>query len=96
MSLDMFVYKLSTVPVLVDNDAARLIATAPNLSEKAKHIEIRFLACLSWFRSGKVDYQRIDTSRNLADFFTKPIAAVVGGVKKFLYFVKSMMYTDSG
>ena len=23
-------------------------------------------------------------------------AAVVAGVKKFLYFVKSMMYTDSG
>ena len=84
------------VPVYVDNDAARLIATAPNLSDKAKHIEIRFLACLGWYRAGKFDYVRVDTDENLADFFTKPIAAVVKGVRKFSWFVHQLMYTKSG
>ena len=54
LDFDTLIRVALPVPVLVDNDAARLIATAPNLSEKAKHIEIRFLACLSWYRSGKV------------------------------------------
>ena len=93
---EVVVSLIRPVSCYVDNDAARLIATAPNLSEKAKHIEIRFLACLGWYRAGKFDYKRVDTEENLADFFTKPIAAVVKGVRKFSWFVHQMMYTNSG
>ena len=92
IDLDRVVQLATPALVYVDNDAARLIATAPNLSDKAKHIEIRFLACLGWYREGKVNYLRVGTEENLADFFTKPIGAVVGGVRKFLYFVSKMMY----
>ena len=93
---DTLVGLIRPVPCYVDNDAARLIVTAPNLSDKAKHIEIRFLACLNWFRAGKFNYLRVDTDENLADFFTKPIAAVVKGVRKFSWFVHQLMYTNSG
>ena len=93
---DTLVGLIRPVPCYVDNDAARLIVTAPNLSDKAKHIEIRFLACLSWFRAGRFNYLRVDTDENLADFFTKPIAAVVKGVRKFSWFVHQLMYTNSG
>ena len=91
---DIIVSLATPTVVFVDNDAARLIATAPSLSDKAKHIEIRFLACLGWYREGKVDYQRVDTDENLADFFTKPIGAIVGGVRKFNFFVKRMLYSS--
>ena len=41
-----------------------------------------------------MDYLRVDTEENLADFFTKPIGAIVGGVRKFNFFVKRMLYTS--
>ena len=98
VQLDMdYVVRLATpVPVFLDNDAARLIATAPNLSQKAKHIEIRFLACLDWYRRSIVNYLRVDTDDNLADIHTKPLPAVEKGKRKFDRLISKVMYTASG
>jgi hypothetical protein len=77
--------KSSVSSVFEDNDGARRLADSrgPIMSPRTKHICIKY----HWFRSkivGDVVLKRIDTSKNIADIFTKALSRVEFELKRKL------------
>jgi hypothetical protein len=67
----------SVSSVFEDNDGARKLADSkgPLMSPRTKHISVKY----HWFRSkigGEIMLTRIDTSKNIADIFTKALSRV--------------------
>ena len=60
-------------PILIDNTAAYFTIKNPVQHSKTKHIEIRHHFIRDCSEKGLIEMQRVDTSDNLADLFTKPL-----------------------
>jgi len=58
-----------------DNNGAIQLIQHPAHHERTKHIDIRFHFIRNVLQEGKLKIQRVDTKSQLADIFTKPLAA---------------------
>jgi hypothetical protein len=77
---------------LLDNEAARLIISAPALSDKVKHIEIPWLAARDYSKWKVIQYLRVHTALNVSDIFTKPLGYFAYGFLRFDWILQHIMY----
>ena len=76
--LDDIGIPLTSTPVLkMDNTSAATIAGKPTFSGRSKHLEVRYFYLKQLVQEGLLDIQYVQTTDNIADFFTKPLARVV-------------------
>jgi hypothetical protein len=61
------------VPLLCDSTIAISVAKNPMLHSRTKHIYVRFHFLGDHSEKGDIDLHHVDTQRQLADIFTKPI-----------------------
>jgi hypothetical protein len=61
------------VPLLCDSTSAISIAKNPMMHSKSKHINVRFHFLRDHSEKGDIDLRHIDTHRQSADIFTKPL-----------------------
>ena len=59
--------------ILVDNNACIQIANNRMLSERTKHLDIKYFAVRDHINKGLLAVNRVDTKDNTADMFTKPL-----------------------
>ena len=77
----------------LDNDAANTIISNVALSDKVKHLEVHHLVARKYSQDEVLAYDRVDTSVNLSDIFTKPLAAFQFGFKRWTYFMTRLLFT---
>ena len=68
---DLDIPQLAVSLIFEDNDATTLLANAQKLSTRMRHMDIRWFALCDWVERDLVILQRVSTSLNLADHFTK-------------------------
>jgi hypothetical protein len=64
-----------SVPLMCDISSAICLAQNPVLHERAKHIKVRYHSLRDHIEKGDIVMKYIDTERQLADIFTKPLDA---------------------
>jgi hypothetical protein len=68
-----FVYNLSKVPLICDNESAIHLADNPVEHSRTKQIDIRHHFLRDHQQRGDIDVCHISTENQLADIFTKPL-----------------------
>jgi hypothetical protein len=68
-----YVYKLSKVPLLCDNESAIRMADNPVEHSCTKHIDIRYHFLRDHQQKGDIEIAYVSTHNQLADIFTKPL-----------------------
>ncbi|KAK3275332.1 hypothetical protein CYMTET_16530 [Cymbomonas tetramitiformis] len=79
------------VPLLLDNDACRSIAENIPLSQKIKHVLVRFHMLRDFVRLGWIICWRVPSEKNLADPYTKPVPPTKNTVPYFNMLFDSYM-----
>jgi hypothetical protein len=72
--------------VYEDNESCIKVAKSPKFTPRTKHIAIKYHHFRSFVHNGTIDIQSIDTTEQLADIFTKPLAE-----KSFCYLRRQLM-----
>ena len=62
---------LTRSTIFEDNDATRILALSPKLTPRSKHIAIKYHFFREKIASGEINIERVDSSENVADIFTK-------------------------
>ncbi|MCH88858.1 putative gag-pol polyprotein [Trifolium medium] len=70
-----FNLKLDCIPIKCDNTSAINLSKNPVLHSRTKHIEIRHHFLRDHVEKGDVTFEYVDTTNQLADIFTKPLAS---------------------
>jgi hypothetical protein len=65
--------KLSSVPLLCDNESAMKIAKNPVLHSRTKYIDIHYHFLREKEVNGDIALQNVKSEEQLADIFTKPL-----------------------
>ena len=65
----------SPTPVATDNTGAKALAYNPEHHERVKHVERRHFYVRELVEDGLLTVPYVSTTSNMADFFTKPLAA---------------------
>jgi hypothetical protein len=65
----------NSVPLMCDNSSAICLATNPTFHGRAEHIKVRRHFQRDHVEKGDIVMKYIDTERQLADIFTKPLDA---------------------
>lgn len=60
-----------------DNDACTAMANAQKPTSRTRHIDTRYHALCEWVERDLIKLERVDTSRNMADHFTKQLSATL-------------------
>ena len=60
-----------------DNDGATAMANAGKPTSRSRHIDIKYYALQEWVERDLMILQRIDTSLNMADHYTKPLPRIL-------------------
>jgi hypothetical protein len=60
--------------VLEDNKSCVALIKAPKMNPRTRHIAIKYHHFRDHVRQGFIQIQGIDTARQIADIFTKPLA----------------------
>jgi hypothetical protein len=60
-----------------DNDGATAMANAGKPTPRSRHIDIKFYALQEWVERDLMVLKRIDTSINMSDALTKPLARIL-------------------
>ncbi|CAL0324679.1 unnamed protein product [Lupinus luteus] len=68
-----FGLKLEKIPIKCDNTSAINISKNPVLHSRTKHIEIRHHFLRDHVQKGDCVLEFVETSKQLADIFTKPL-----------------------
>jgi hypothetical protein len=68
-----YVYKLSKVPLLCDNESAIRMADNPVEHSRTKHIDIRYHFLRDHQQRGDIEIAYVSTKKQLADIFTKTL-----------------------
>ena len=68
-----YVYKLSKVPLLCDNESAIHMADNPVEHSHTKHIDIRYHFLRDHQQKGDIKIAYVNTQNQLADIFAKPL-----------------------
>jgi hypothetical protein len=61
------------VRLFIDNQAAELLCENPMLSQRSKHIDIRYHLARHFCLTGVIDLKFVATDLNWSDFLTKPV-----------------------
>ena len=56
-----------------DNDAATAMGNARKPTPRTRHIDIKYYSLSEWIEQDMIALERIDTSLNMSDHFTKPL-----------------------
>jgi hypothetical protein len=59
--------------IAVDNTACEQIANNRVMSERTKHLDVKYFAVRDYIEKGKISVGRVSTSDNVSDIFTKPL-----------------------
>jgi hypothetical protein len=62
-----------SIPLMCDSSSAICLAHNPIFHERAKHIKVRHHFLRDHVEKGGIEIKFIDTERQLADIFTKPL-----------------------
>jgi histone deacetylase 1/2 len=62
--------------ILSDSESAIAIAKARTLSQKSKHIELRFYYIRDKVKNGEIAIEKVGTDDNVADMFTKALGRI--------------------
>jgi hypothetical protein len=62
-----------SVPLMCDSSSAICLAHNPVFHERAKHIKVRHHFLRDLVEKGEIEMKFIDTERQLADIFSKPL-----------------------
>ena len=76
---------IQKIPIMCDNSSAINLAKNPIVHSRTKHIEIRHHFIRDHISKGDIELKFIDTSRQLADIFTKPL-----GTERFNSLVREL------
>jgi hypothetical protein len=68
-----FGVRFERVPLMCDNTSAILVAKNPVFHKKMRHVEMRHHFLRDHVEKGDIEMRYIDTERQLADIFTKPL-----------------------
>ena len=68
---DLGIPQDSASVIYEDNDGATAMANAKKPTTRTRHMDIRYFALCDWVERDLVILERVDTSQNLADHFTK-------------------------
>jgi hypothetical protein len=60
-----------------DNDGATAMANAGKPTTRTRHIDIKYYAIQEWVERDLIILERIDTSINMADHYTKPLPRIL-------------------
>jgi transposase InsO family protein len=71
---EMYDTELLPTVIFEDNDGARRLANYSRFSERSKHIERKYFFVRERVQAQQVVIRRCDTSKMLADIFTKPLS----------------------
>jgi hypothetical protein len=74
---DMGVPQDAATILYEDNDGATAMANAGKPTPRSRHIDIKFYALQEWVERDLLVLQRIDTSVNMSDHFTKPLSRIL-------------------
>ncbi|KAK3236323.1 hypothetical protein CYMTET_53532 [Cymbomonas tetramitiformis] len=77
--------------VMIDNTACSSIIGNVMLSPKVKHVVVRFHCVRGRVRAGFLSPIYINTTRNLADIFTKPLAGFKDKVQQIISMISDYM-----
>ena len=67
---------LTTEPPLIKGDSSSALQLASRVGQgRLKHVEVRLLALQQWHQQGSIRLQKVPTQENIADLFTKHLAA---------------------
>ena len=61
----------------IDNNGALLMANAQQPTRRTRHVEIKQFVLLEWVENDLLELQRITTSDNYSDGFTKPLGRIL-------------------
>ena len=67
-------YQQEKMILQVDNNGVLQLCNNPVHHSRTKHIDILQYYVRDKVKDGTIDLQRVDTSNNVADIFTKPVA----------------------
>jgi hypothetical protein len=68
-----FGVRFERVPLMCDNTSAILVVKNPVFQKKMRHVEKRHHFLRDHVEKGDIEMRYIDTDRQLADIFTKPL-----------------------
>jgi hypothetical protein len=68
-----FGVRFERVPLMCDNTSAISVAKNPVFHKKMRHVERRHHFLRDHVEKGDIEMRYIDTERQLADIFTKPL-----------------------
>jgi hypothetical protein len=68
-----FGMRFERVPLMCDNTSAISVAKNPVFHKKMRHVERRYYFMRDHVEKGDIEMRYIDTKRQLADIFTKPL-----------------------
>ena len=74
---DLDIPQLAASLIFEDNEATTLLANAQKPSTRTRHMDIRWFALCDWVERDLVILQRVPTSLNLADHFTKRLDRIL-------------------
>ncbi|KAL7521208.1 hypothetical protein ACHAWF_000287, partial [Thalassiosira exigua] len=60
-----------------DNDACTAIGNTQNPTNRTRHINIRYFALCEWIERALLLLERLDTTQNILDHFTKQLNPVL-------------------
>ena len=60
-----------------DNDACTAIGNAQKPTNRTRHIDIRYFSLCDWIERDLVVLERIDTTQNMSDHFTKQLNPIL-------------------
>jgi hypothetical protein len=74
---DMGVPQNAATILYKDNDGVTAMANAGKPTPRSRHIDIKYYALQEWVERDLLVLQRIDTSINMLDHFTKPLGRIL-------------------
>lgn len=73
------------ITISCDSQSAICLAKNPTFHARTKHIDVQFHFMRDMVEDGKVNFEKVDTAKNIADALKKPV-----GTEKFKWCLESM------
>ena len=80
---------VDNVSVHTDSQSAMALIRNPIISQRSKHIDLKYHFCRQFFQDGSADLLYMDTNSNIADLFTKVLNWI-----KFKQFVSKLSFAS--
>ena len=74
---DLGIPQLAATIAYEDNDACTAMANAQKPTSRTRHIDIKYHVLCEWVERDLIKLERIDTSQNMADHFTKQLGSTL-------------------